>query len=243
MQAVEEQASDLRHQRTFVKSIVQQISQVESYISHINKMQASSSQVSFRSRQRSNEPESDQKSPALSRIQSDLEEVFREKSGRLACMFNQIYKTLKGLNDDLIVKKKKVHAKKKQLRQQASGKELTDSSMIKVDESRLSNKEFADAAERTEQTGETPRSELANDYGVFDDQRKEQPMTIRLGYVASSAKQSEVLTPALGIQTEETLGHKPDKYGVAINKINAIKKASKPSTPEKEPLQQMVNKL
>lgn len=39
-------------------------------------------------------------------IQEDQIESYREKSARLACMFNSIYKTLKNLNDDLIAKKK-----------------------------------------------------------------------------------------------------------------------------------------
>ena len=40
--------------------------------------------------------------------QEDPLESYREKSARLACMFNSIYKTLKNLNDELIVKKKTI---------------------------------------------------------------------------------------------------------------------------------------
>jgi hypothetical protein len=39
-------------------------------------------------------------------VQDDPLETYREKSARLACMFNSIYKTLKNLNDELIAKKK-----------------------------------------------------------------------------------------------------------------------------------------
>ena len=44
----------------------------------------------------------------------------REKAGRLACMFNSIYKTLKNLNDDLIAKKKKLNQQKKNLKADSS---------------------------------------------------------------------------------------------------------------------------
>ena len=105
-------------------------------------------------------------------IQEDPIESYREKSARLACMFNSIYKTLKNLNDDLIAKKKTLQLRRKQFKAENGKKtielvEAADQSQISVDTAFGGGHKmkragfFTTGADQTE-TQETPRDSSMN---------------------------------------------------------------------------------